>query len=362
MLFTVFATFLSSLIAKLIIEFPHITVTTSIPNILLFSSFSINSIITLILTATINKHKLKKMLATIYRVDKMLFNNDMKYHKTAKHKLLMKFIMISILVAVVMLFDVIVWTITLGIGQIPYYHYYLDSIIDWLIAVQFMYFVILIKDRFKILNYTLIYLFTSKEKSGNYVNLEQDIILSEIKRNRPYTNGITSNLAQKEILQYNLTHETLCDISKFIISIYEIPVFIGIVCSFMNLTLWLYFSLCFYFDFQKEFLHNSMLLFTTDMLMCLLNLVKLSCITLPSYAANNEVANTASIIRKLLLIQGMDKTILDELQSFSQQTILRKFKFTALGFLNLDLSLFCSIIGAVFTYLIILMQFKVSEN
>ncbi|KAJ9599889.1 hypothetical protein L9F63_009836, partial [Diploptera punctata] len=357
----VFVAFSSSLITKLIIEFPHTATTSSIANILLFSSFSINSIITLILTVTINKHKMKKMLATIYRVDKMLFNNYIKYHKTEKHKLLIKFIMIIILVAVVMISDCIVWSTTLGIGNIPYYHYYLDLTIDWLIVVQYMYFVILVKDRFKLLNIKLINLFTYEIKSVNYINLEEDITLSVIKRNSNYKNGIANNWTQRDLLQYNLTHELLCDVSMLIISIYEVPIFIGIFCSFLSLTLWLYFSLCYYFGFEKN-IHITSYHIITNMFMSLLNLVKFSCITLPSYAANNEVSNIAKVLRKLLLIRGMDKAILDELQRFSYQSVLRQFKFTALGFLNLDLSLFCSIIGALLTYLVILMQFKVSEN
>jgi hypothetical protein len=51
---------------------------------------------------------------------------------------------------------------------------------------------------------------------------------------------------------------------------------------------------------------------------------------------------------------------MSELERFSQHIALRKFKFTVFGFLSLDLSLLVSMMGAVASYLVILMQFRIN--
>jgi hypothetical protein len=53
---------------------------------------------------------------------------------------------------------------------------------------------------------------------------------------------------------------------------------------------------------------------------------------------------------------------MSELERFSHHVSLCKFKFTIFGFLSLDLSLLVSTMGAVATYLVILMQFKMASN
>jgi hypothetical protein len=53
---------------------------------------------------------------------------------------------------------------------------------------------------------------------------------------------------------------------------------------------------------------------------------------------------------------------MSELERFSHHVALRKFKFTVFGFLSLDLSLLVSMMGAVATYLVILMQFQMTSK
>jgi hypothetical protein len=74
------------------------------------------------------------------------------------------------------------------------------------------------------------------------------------------------------------------------------------------------------------------------------------------------MAHTSTVIRKLLLAFHTDPAIISELERFSHHVALRKFKFTVFGFLSLDLSLLVSMMGAVVTYLVILMQFKMASN
>jgi hypothetical protein len=93
-----------------------------------------------------------------------------------------------------------------------------------------------------------------------------------------------------------------------------------------------------------------------------MHVVKLLCITIPCHLANREAGHTAILMRKLLFADQPDPGTLTELQRFSHQVTLRHFKFTASRFLSLDLSLLVSMLGAVATHFVILIQFKIPEN
>ena len=360
----VFMSSLSSQINKLNNAFLHKSVTVNIPDILLFSSFSITSITSLILTLTINKDKIKSISATLYQVDTILFKNGNKYHRKAKRLLSLRLIVTFLVISMAMIFDCTVWTMKYGIKNISYLHYYLDMTIDWIIVLQFTNYVILIKDRLKTLHCKLFNLFRYENESVHVTsqNFEEHITLLLYKRKNSYTKGQVNNSTHKDVLRYNLTHDLLCDGAKLVISTYEIQIFLSIISSFMNMTIWIYFAICFLYDLEKIHDYDVIYLSLSNIFMSFLNLVKLFCITLVSYLANREIAKTVMVIRKLLLIRDMNKTILDELHSFSQQAALRQFNITVLGFLNLDFSLFCSIIGTILTYFVILMQFKISDD
>jgi hypothetical protein len=74
------------------------------------------------------------------------------------------------------------------------------------------------------------------------------------------------------------------------------------------------------------------------------------------------MAHTSTVLRKLLLAFHTDRATMSELERFSHHVALRKFKFTVFRFLSLDLSLLVSMMGAVASYLVILMQFKINTN
>jgi hypothetical protein len=91
-------------------------------------------------------------------------------------------------------------------------------------------------------------------------------------------------------------------------------------------------------------------------------MVKLLYIAVPCHSANNNMAHTSTVLRKILLAFHTDPATMSELERCSQHVALRKFKFTVFGFLSLDFSLLVSMMGAVVTYLVILMQFKMASN
>jgi hypothetical protein len=64
------------------------------------------------------------------------------------------------------------------------------------------------------------------------------------------------------------------------------------------------------------------------------------------------------IIQKLLLQQPLRYDTLQQLKLFSEQVTKSPIKFSALCFFNVDISLLCTILTSVATYIIVLVQFK----
>jgi hypothetical protein len=64
------------------------------------------------------------------------------------------------------------------------------------------------------------------------------------------------------------------------------------------------------------------------------------------------------IIQKLLLLQHVRCDIVEQLKLFSEQVTKNEIKFCAFSLFKVDMSLLCTILASVTSYIIILVQFK----
>lgn len=87
--------------------------------------------------------------------------------------------------------------------------------------------------------------------------------------------------------------------------------------------------------------------------------IKLVWLVFYSSSAIQQANRTAVLVHKLIT-KTRDPGLREELRLFSLQLLHRKVKFTACGFFPLDFTLLYSIVGAVTTYLVILIQFQLS--
>ena len=156
----------------------------------------------------------------------------------------------------------------------------------------------------------------------------------------------------------------LFDTALLVNSTYEVQILFSLLSTFVGITIRSYFGLCGLYGYGNANTTGISVsrVVLSHTLWCLLHTAKLLCITIPSHSANNKMAHTSTVLRKLLLAFHADPGTMSELERFSQHVALRKFKFTLFGFLSLDLSLLVSMMGAVVTYLVILMQFKTPIN
>jgi gustatory receptor len=238
---------------------------------------------------------------------------------------------------------------------------YVDTLIEWIVVIQFMNVVILLKNRFSLLNTSLSnssgIFETENAMQGFHLPLYQRTSTGNVKE-------IKSQLTRKDVLAFNNTHDILIDAVLLVKSTYEVQILFSLLSTFVGITIQSYFFLCgicFYsVGNSKGVSVSSQLLSHT--LWCSMHIARLLCVTIPCHSANNNMAHTSTVLRKLLLTFHTDPATMSELERFSHHVALRKCKFTVFGFLSLDLSLLVSMMGAVATYLVILMQFKINTN
>ncbi|KAJ9599139.1 hypothetical protein L9F63_010407, partial [Diploptera punctata] len=150
----------------------------------------------------------------------------------------------------------------------------------------------------------------------------------------------------------------LCELCENVNYIFSVRILISVAHKFCCITGSLYFILIqimFIYDFEYiPSIVISVIHFCTKSISLVIILHQCSS---TSYEANR----TAILVHKLLN-KTEDPEVREELQLFSLQLLHRKVQFTACGFFPLDFTLLYSIIGAVTTYLVILIQFQLTFN
>jgi hypothetical protein len=77
-------------------------------------------------------------------------------------------------------------------------------------------------------------------------------------------------------------------------------------------------------------------------------------------ATSQEANRSVTLLQKLLLLPELHPTTAAEIQFFLEQVRDRTPKFTACDFFTINYSLLGSTVGAIATYLVILVQFLAS--
>ena len=297
----------------------------------------------------------------IVNIDFILLKSSGEYYKKAKISLTVQLFVIFLILGFKLTCDSITWGSAFGFKVLCYSHMYVDTLIDWIVIIQFMNMVILLRDRFSLLNAHLSILSGISEidnsMEGFYLPSLKRACSINVKEFKP-------QLTQKDVLTFNSIHDTLLDAVFLVKSAYEVQILFSLLSTFVGTTIWSYFGLCFFYGYNDA---GNNGISASNFVLCvmiwsLLHIAKLFFITVPCHLANNNMAHTSTVLRKILLAFHTDPETMSELERFSHHITLRKFKFTVFGFLSLDLSLLVSMMGAVATYLVILMQFKMTSD
>jgi len=333
--------------------------TDMVPNILLHI-LSISSMVSLVLSVTKNRNAIVRITSLIAQTERVTLLRSREYYRKAKIILFMQVIVIFTVTGIYGFYDYITWYSILGIIFLSNSHMYVDTLIEWIVVIQFVNMVVLLKYRFSLLNMRL------SNISGIFEigNSKEEFQLPSLETAWVSVKEKKSQLKGKEILTFNNIHDVLCDTVLLVESTYEVQIFLSLLSAFAGITIWSYFGLCYlygYYGTENAAVSNTSVVLV-PIIRSLLHMAKLLCITVSCHSANYNMAHTSTVLRKLLLAFHTDPATMSELERFSHHVTLRKFKFTVFGFLSLDLSLLVSMMGAVVTYLVILMQFKMASN
>ncbi|XP_049813751.1 gustatory and pheromone receptor 32a-like [Schistocerca nitens] len=154
----------------------------------------------------------------------------------------------------------------------------------------------------------------------------------------------------------------LSDLTKIVNSAYGLYSLLEVTCSFVNIVALFYTITVLLLQLNgmsSTSLNNCVILLQwTVMLVC-----RFFSIAYSSDVVVEEANRTQRLVTKLQLLPlSAGCRCQEELQLFGEQLVRSTIHYSAAGLFTLDLSLLKGIVAAVTTYLVILVQFKLSEK
>ena len=151
--------------------------------------------------------------------------------------------------------------------------------------------------------------------------------------------------------------DVLCDISSSVNSMYGLQILLCIVSAFIEITTNLSYSIISLKEnvFAKEELYLKVV---TPIMWALVQFLLLFWMASSCSAASGEANRSVTLLQKLLLLPELHPATAAEIQLFLQQVRDRKPNFTAWDFFTINYRLLGSTVGAITTYLVILVQMQ----
>jgi hypothetical protein len=121
--------------------------TDTVTDILLYTS-SITELFSMVVIVTKNRSAILRIMVSISEIDKIILPSSREYYRKANTSIIYPLLVICIFLGISLDFETIVWSITIRLKISIYYHMCLDTLIEWIVVIQFMNVVILLKNRF----------------------------------------------------------------------------------------------------------------------------------------------------------------------------------------------------------------------
>ncbi|KAG8035029.1 hypothetical protein G9C98_005452, partial [Cotesia typhae] len=215
----------------------------------------------------------------------------------------------------------------------------------WLL-VQYTIVLDVIDKRFKFINLCIAKLGSLKENS----ELPQRLFIAKL--------SFLHESVIFDVMNLKHAYNNLCEICRVVADFYGL-IFLGIILHNGAVTIFiLYFTLLRFFK-TKDIVFIKMISHAVCVLWMLFQIVVFT-----TYVDKtiNQSKKTANIINTLIRQNRMDDKVEKELLKFLRDLSFRKIKFTAHEIISLDRSILATLAGTVATYLIILIQFRVSTT
>jgi hypothetical protein len=164
---------------------------------------------------------------------------------------------------------------------------------------------------------------------------------------------------QQNLYKLRCVNDVLSDAVASVSSAYGLQILLSLSMSFMSVTTCLYFAIVFATKLRQDegnvVKHQCALVFS--LIWAAVGIFRVFVISSSCHAVSREAGRTPVLLRKLLLEPSVCPETETEIQMFLQQSRIGSVKFTAWDFFTLGHTTMCSFIGAIVTYLVILLQF-----
>jgi hypothetical protein len=187
--------------------------------------------------------------------------------------------------------------------------------------------------------------------------------------------GSSSNPRPNQTLEATVPHRDTAPLSR-VIALQEDHMHLYDVTQLLNSAYGIQILFCFAFLFIQLILNYNIAAdlmvklvsqkagIATEIQACsclihaILSSVIVTYVTVSCHLASEEANRTGHVVYTLLLKPDLSRDLILQLQLFSSQVSNLRVKFTTCGFFTINASLLCGIGGVVFTYLIVLYQFR----
>jgi hypothetical protein len=181
-------------------------------------------------------------------------------------------------------------------------------------------------------------------------------VISVIGKRKAMPGILRKNSPVVVVNTYRKVRNELCEVTQLINSSYGFTVLILYASKFISLVSCLQYVISKVPELDTTQYNQSMYEVTSLLFWITVCVATILAVTASCHFASSELHSSADIIHKLLLQRSIDSEASLELQQLSMHLLCNRVQFTACGFFPIDLSLLCTIIGAVTTYIIILYQ------
>jgi hypothetical protein len=346
-------------------------------DIIQFPFFGATSMVAITLAVTINRKKMSQILNNLSVVDKFLFS-DRKIYKKQQIQLLIAVICTSVVSPVIFYFDI--------------YYYYTYNILyiltiyvpDFVWSVnelQFMNLVEVLRVRLVTLNASISAVFVSDcymqdatrntrkhnvQHAVRYVSVPRAVSSNYTKhpRRRQICEEFVGNIIEISSRESKIPSRIL-KLRKIYNKLYEMCRLINSMYGYMMLQEFTSYTVCMIVDgynlicFLVDIYKSQAPMIPPEgypalILWNLSNLIRPFLLCLSCQRLNNEFKTTLKSIHTLALRPHIKKGVSDQLRQFSGQVRNCKLGFSACGFFDINLSLWCSVVLTATTQITVL--------
>jgi len=322
--------------------------------IYMISSYT-SSIVVVVWVSVIKRRKFLEILENVSEVD-----NKIRYthqEETSMNRKMMFNVISQIILLTVIQCSLTTYIIYIMASE-PYYIIIIQTMIgvpdfcNALILFKFVTLVSIVKQRYSHLNKRLNN-WISGAVSLNKANVrcrQFDRTVDQVNITRVFVSSvgnIEGTLKKTDIHWLRQIYSELYDITCLINDTYGIPV-LATTCWMLTVVV---FSL-------YEALINSEMWGISDVLYAITYSIFFFKVTLICHTATNEARSSSILVQKLLLEGNCRNENIEELKMFSLQLQVMTNEYTASGFFSLNLRLCASVVSAIVSYIVIMVQIK----